>query len=430
MPKETYFFKKHVDFRIFLKKALYYADQFEHFCLLNGNGYQNISGGSFPFSLALGSRSSIIVQNSKDFNAFQNRLESNERKWMGVFSYELKNLLESQLSSNNPDFIQAPLAAFFEPENILHFEQQKVTVEATLDPALLFDDINKVKIPDTTPFEGKLSQKISKEEYLTKVNALKKHIKSGDLYELNFCMEFFAKNKQVDPISSYIHLNESSATPFSGLLKFNDHYLISASPERFLKKEGKKLLSQPIKGTRKRSGDPSKDEQLANELLQDEKERAENVMIVDLVRNDLTPFARTGSIRVPELFGVYSFPQVHQLISSITAELKNESDGLKALLKAFPMGSMTGTPKLKAMQLSEEYEESKRGWYSGAMGYFNQGDYDFNVIIRSLIFNKKNGTISYQVGSAITYDASAKLEYEECQLKAKALRNAIYCFRN
>lgn len=241
-------------------------------------------------------------------------------------------------------------------------------------------------------------------------------------------MEFFNANIQIDPIITYQKLINLSATPFSCFVQTNDTFLMSASPERFLKKEGTKITSEPIKGTAKRGKTKEEDELNKQELRASEKEQAENLMIVDLVRNDLARTAKTGSVKVDELFGIYTFPQVHQMISRISCELKDDIHFIDAIKNAFPMGSMTGAPKIKAMELIEQYEKSYRGLFSGAVGFISpSGDFDFNVIIRSIFFNQQSSYLSFQVGSAITYDAIGEQEYEECLLKAKAI---IECLSN
>lgn len=411
------------ELQLFIKKALYFADQSSDcFCLLNGNKYDNIIQGSFPFVLAIGAKDKIEWKGN--LNEVHKAL-SQKKELYGILSYDLKNDLEPSLYSKNKDKLFSPELAFFEPKIKISFNDNELVIE-TDEPENIYDDIEKTELPNTSTYNGEITQVLSKDSYIKSVDGLKKHIKSGDIYEVNFCMEFIANNINLDPISSYFALNESSSSPFSGLFKWNEHYLISASPERFIKKVDKKLIAQPIKGTRKRSIDKMEDETLKAELKNDPKERAENVMIVDLVRNDLTPYAVTGSVKVDELFGIYSFPQVHQMISSISAELTSTDDAVKALFNAFPMGSMTGAPKLKAMELIEKYEVSKRGWYSGALGYIEtNGDFDFNVVIRSIVFNKKRKIVSYQAGSAITYDALPEFEYDECLLKADALRKAL-----
>jgi para-aminobenzoate synthetase component 1 len=286
-----------------------------------------------------------------------------------------------------------------------------------------FSDIILSKLCDSATLrEITINQRISKENYLSKVSKMLEHIQRGDIYEANFCMEFFAENAKIDPLEIYHKLNTISEPPFAVYFKNQDHYLLSASPERYLRKEGTKVISQPIKGTSKRNENPILDEQLKSDLAQNEKERSENIMIVDLVRNDLSHTATKGSVQVEELCEVYTFKQVHQMISTIVSEVENTTSPVEIIRTTFPMGSMTGAPKISAMQIIETLEETKRGLYSGAVGYFSpHGDFDFNVVIRSILYNAKNEYLSFSVGSAVTSKAIPENEYEECLLKAKAM---------
>jgi para-aminobenzoate synthetase component I len=268
--------------------------------------------------------------------------------------------------------------------------------------------------------------RISREHYLAQVEKIKKHIKLGDVYEMNFCQEFYAENAAIDPGDVYRELNAISATPFSAFCRLNDHYLLCASPERFLSKSGSRLVSQPIKGTARRGITPAEDEQLKKALAASEKERSENVMIVDLVRNDLSRIAKRGSVKVDELFGIHTFEQVHQMISTVSAEVKEDISFIDIIRATFPMGSMTGAPKVRAMQLIEEYESSKRGLYSGAVGYIDpSGDFDLNVVIRSILYNSASRYLSFTVGGAITDRSDAGQEYEECMIKAAAMLRVL-----
>ncbi len=268
----------------------------------------------------------------------------------------------------------------------------------------------------------KIEQRISKEIYLQKVSKMLEYIRFGSIYEANFCMEFFAKEASINPVEIYEKLDTISKAPFATFFKNNNQYLLSASPERYLKKENEKVISQPIKGTARRSFDIEQDAFLKSELAKSEKERSENIMIVDLVRNDLSHTAKKGSVVVEELCEVYTFKQVHQMISTIVSKVENTVSPIEILKTTFPMGSMTGAPKISAMKIIEELEETKRGLYSGAVGYFTPtGDFDFNVVIRSILYNAKNQYLSFSVGSAITSQSVPENEYEECLLKAKAM---------
>jgi para-aminobenzoate synthetase component 1 len=271
-----------------------------------------------------------------------------------------------------------------------------------------------------------ITPRITKSNYIDKVNEVLENIKRGNIYEANFCQEFYAENSSINPFETYNHLNEISKPPFASFLKIEDQYALCASPERYLKKEGGTVISQPIKGTAKRHYNSITDKKIAKDLSKNTKEIAENVMIVDLVRNDLSKSAIKGSVRVEELCKVYPFKQVHQMISTIVANVPENTNVTTVLKDTFPMGSMTGAPKIKAMKIIENLEETKRGLYSGAIGYFTpENDFDFNVVIRSILYNEEKKYISYSVGSAITAKAIPEKEYEECLLKAEALKYVL-----
>jgi para-aminobenzoate synthetase component 1 len=270
--------------------------------------------------------------------------------------------------------------------------------------------------------EIKIQQRISKENYLSKVTKMLEHIQLGAIYEANFCMEFYAENTKIDPLEIYKKLNSISEPPFAVYFKNNEQFLMSASPERYLKKEQEKVISQPIKGTAKRFSDSNLDKKSKLGLSENPKEHSENIMIVDLVRNDLSKTATKGSVAVEELCEVYSFKQVHQMISTVVSSVAHTTSPIEILRTTFPMGSMTGAPKISAMNIIETLEETKRGLYSGAVGYFTpNGDFYFNVVIRSILYNAKNQYVSFSVGSAITSLSDPEKEYEECLLKAKAM---------
>ncbi|MCX6210033.1 MAG: anthranilate synthase component I family protein, partial [Bacteroidetes bacterium] len=292
----------------------------------------------------------------------------------------------------------------------------------------IFKAINNIELGTSEQITNlNIQPKISREEYINIINKLKHHIHIGDCYEINFCQEFFAKNATINPLHIYQKLNTISPTPFSAYYKLNDKFLLCASPERFIKKTDNKIISQPIKGTAKRNLiNAVEDEKLKSDLQQSQKEKSENVMIVDLVRNDLSKICKAGTVEVEELMKIYSFKQVHQMISTVVGELKSETNFYKILQALFPMGSMTGAPKLKVMQLIDQYEKSTRNIYSGTIGYItSKGDFDFNLVIRSIAYNASNKYLSYQVGSAITHYSHPQQEYEECLLKASAIEKVL-----
>lgn len=350
--------------------------------------------------------------------------------WLfGMLGYGLKDELE-RLESRHPDFIGMPAAYFFEPEHLLACDAQGhwQVLHSSMPATQLMEAIAAAPLP-TIPQEPqglKMHARMQRADYLQKVRQIQDHITEGDVYELNLCMEFFSEEASIDPLSTFLQLSACSPMPFTAFMRLHDRYLLSASPERFLKKAGDELLSQPIKGTIRRGSTPQEDEQLREQLRHDEKEIAENMMIVDLVRNDLARSCRIGSVQVPELFGIYGFRQVHQMISSVSGRLHPEVPWSQSIAHAFPMGSMTGAPKVMSMRLIERYENAQRGLYSGAVGYVTpQADFDFNVVIRSIFYDQAQKRISFQVGSAITIDAQPEAEYDECLLKAQAILQVL-----
>ena len=345
----------------------------------------------------------------------------------GYLSYDLKNNLED-LESSNFDGLRFPELFFFQPKKLFFFKNSTVTIQY-LDCVFkeMDNDLFQIKKTATSTFNGikhnalKIKPRLSQQDYIDLIHKLKSHIQRGDIYEANFCQEFYA-NGEIDPLLTFERLQDLSLPPFAVFFKNESHFLLSASPERYLKKEGNLLISQPIKGTAARSSNATEDLNLKNNLLADPKERSENVMIVDLVRNDLSRIAKKGSVLVEELHAIYSFKQVHHLISTIKAELRPEISAVDAICASYPMGSMTGAPKISAMKIIENLECSKRGLYSGSVGYFTpDGNFDFNVVIRSILYNAKTSYVSLSVGSAITAKSVPKKEYEECLIKAKAL---------
>lgn len=403
----------------FKQKALQWANQFEFCCCLDSNEYTD-PYSKYDFLLAAGASHQLTAATGCAFNALKTFSLTHPGWLFGLLSYDLKNELEALTSAqeNNLDF---PDLFFFVPQYLIAVKNGRPEV-LTGTPDLL-EIINKYhQNPSSATVAIVMEPKMDKTTYLSKVNELREHIARGDIYEINFCQEFFAEHASINPYEVYRNLNHLSPTPFSGYFKLGEKYILSASPERFMCKRGDRIISQPIKGTARRSPDQTEDELIKTALKNDLKEQAENVMIVDLVRNDLTKSAVPGTVKVDELFGIYSFPQVHQMISTISCELNPALHPVEAIEKAFPMGSMTGAPKVRAMELIEETECSRRGIYSGAFGYFDpEGDFDFNVVIRSILYDAQKKYLSFQVGGAITYASSAESEYEECMLKASAI---------
>lgn len=396
------------------------AKSFECFCILDGHS-DLMPGFQEPykdFDLIAGFG---IADNTKAVHEIRGLCDNLQNSWwLGFLTYDVKNRFEA-LHSEKPDAFDWPETFFFQPAVIILKKENTVRV-ISQDKQYVPESIwNKLLAADHTssekPHDLNLKARMNPDTYIQQVNSLVEHIKRGDIYEINYCQEFF-DHRKIDPFSWATYLSRHSPSPFSVFLRLDQHYLISASPERFLKKKGRKLITQPIKGTAPRSTTPEEDQRIARALWNDPKERSENIMIVDLVRNDLSRIAIANSVRVEELCKIYTFPQVHQMISTVTAET-HEDNLFRILGATFPMGSMTGAPKIEAMKLAEKYEIRKRGLYSGAVGYISpDGDFDFNVVIRSLQYRHDTGYLSYMTGSAITALSDPVKEYEECLLKA------------
>lgn len=409
----------------FKQQALQWANQFEIFCVFDSNKYHD-KYSKFDFLVAANYVSKLEIYNH-NLDAFEQlKIYKKNKKWLfGGLGYDLKNEVENLLSQNK-DALNFPDLFFFEPQHLLILKGNKLNISSNIAQDIYQQIITTKPTEGLFEFNGKLKSTFSKAQYVTTFNQILAHINRGDIYISNFCIEFFAEQVDLAPLLAYQKLNQISPAPFANYFKWDDKYIISASPERFLAKRKNKIISQPIKGTAKRNSNIEKDNQLKNDLLNDAKEQQENVMIVDLVRNDLTKSAKATTVFVEELFGIYSFANVHQMITTIVCEANPKLDNVEIIKNSFPMGSMTGAPKLKAMEIIEQYEQSKRGIYSGAIGYFApDGDFDFNVIIRSMLYNSTNKYLSFEVGSAITSNASAENEYAECLLKAEGILQVL-----
>jgi para-aminobenzoate synthetase component I len=427
------------DINAFKQKAFAYAaNAFDVFCYLDNNGYtEGFIEPEFDCLLAFGVEKELVLDSEKGaFQQLKTFQKENPNQWLfGFLTYDLKNDVEL-LTSQNPDGLGFPCLHFFKPKWVLKISKKTVEIvkiakntEGPLyTPFLLFQEIilSEKEEKTTQPIDFKINTRFKKEEYIETVEQIKKHIHIGDIFEMNFCQEFFIENTEVNPYALFQKLNSIAQAPFTAFYKLKDKFALCASPERYLKKEGQMLTSQPIKGTSKRGNTEGVDEDLKNTLFNDPKNRSENVMIVDLVRNDLGKICAAGSIKVSELFGIYSFPTVHQMISTVSGTLRPEFDNTDTLRATFPMGSMTGAPKVRAMQLIEYYERTRRGLYSGAIGYITpEGDFDFNVLIRSILYNQKNSYLSFQVGGAIVADSDAEKEFEECLIKIQGILKAL-----
>ncbi len=417
---------------IFKKQLLQWAQQFREVVFLDSNSYEQ-RYTSYDAVLAVDALTSIKTDHHNAFDKL-NEYQQITKDWLfGYLSYDLKNDTED-LRSNNFDGLGFPDLFFFQPKKLFLLKGVQLEVEylRMCDDEIEadFEEITNYQLRITRATENHqlitINQRISKESYLEKVAQMLEHIHRGDIYEANFCMEFYAEDMVIDPPVIYEKLNAISEPPFAVYFKNYKQYLMCASPERYIRKEGDKIISQPIKGTTRRSDDAGEDTAIKQELSANEKERSENIMIVDLVRNDLSRTAAKGSVEVEELCTAYSFKQVHHLISTVVSQVAEGHSPVDIIRTTFPMGSMTGAPKISAMQIIEKLEETKRGLYSGAVGYFTpDGNFDLNVVIRSILYNAENKYVSFSVGSAITSKATPEQEYEECLLKARAMRTVL-----
>jgi len=421
----------------FISKFLNWADTNDVFCFFDGNKNEIYSKSyeGFKSFAGAGKVSELRSFSENDFTGLRNYSDAISDTLIGFLSYDLKNQTEKVVSENQ-DEINMPLCHFFQPELTFNFSESGNDIIVDYNTKNyneikihnLINSIERISIEDTVTDSNNvnLNCRVSKKKYCDNIRKVKEHIQFGDVYELNYCIEFFAENAVINPVQVYQKLNIISPAPFSCIYKVDNKYLISASPERFMKKEGEKMTVQPMKGTSRRSPDKNEDKLIRDELFNSEKERAENVMIVDLVRNDLSRTAKKNSVKVEELFGIYSFKNVHQMVSTVSSELRNDIHFVDAIKSAFPMGSMTGAPKVSAMNLIEKYEVTKRGLFSGAVGYITpEKKFDFNVVIRSIQYNADKKYLSFMVGSAITIDSDPEKEYDECMLKAKSLIEAL-----
>lgn len=415
----------------FKQKLLSWSKKFDEVIWLDSNDYhQNHS--SYQAILAVDAFTTIRTDHYNAFDKLDEYQQTTNDWLFGYLSYDLKNDVE-QLHSNNNDELGFPDLLFFQPKKIFLFSDDEVELhylnlvsdeaEHDWNSIKALEAIDYLDDPESTI---KIRLRTSKDNYFEKVHAMLKHIERGDIYEANFCQEFFSEHARIDPEKTFIHLNDISKPPFATFFKSDGLYALSASPERYLRKKGGEIISQPIKGTARRDKDEDRDRKLVDKLVSDPKERSENIMITDLVRNDLSRFALKGSVEVEELCKIYTFEQVHQMISTVRCKVSEDLNPATLLRDTFPMGSMTGAPKISAMKIIEKLEDSKRGLYSGAIGYFNpNGNFDFNVVIRSILYNSHKLYVSFSVGGAITTKSIPEQEYEECLLKAKAMREVL-----
>lgn len=416
------------DSKGFKIKMLNWSCRFNIFCFLD-SGSGGGDGSSFDYLLAAGCKRSVSITHDNGLEALQVFADQNKDWLFGHVGYDVFNNKAAKPGSfeNDVDFGDG---FFFIPEILLHLRDNILTIVSEhKDKIEIFNAVNEQEscIKNSGPVNIEFEYGVSRDEYKGIIQDLKDHILRGDCYEINFCQHFFASGVSIDPVFYYYLLSEISPNPHGAFYKLHDKYCLCASPERFLKKSGNTIFSQPIKGTSKRDlSDAAADLKSKQHLMNSEKEKSENVMIVDLVRNDLSKICTEGSVHVKELFGLYSFPQVHQMISTIGGTVDPAVSLIEIIKACFPMGSMTGAPKIKVMELIAKYEHFSRGLFSGSIGYITPGgDFDFNVVIRSLFVDETKKVISFKAGGGITFNSDAEQEYEECMLKAEAIISVL-----
>lgn len=413
------------NFKVIKDKVLNWSQQFDTFSFLDNHQYQ-LHPHVQECLAGIGVRR-FIEPSGNGLQQLRSFLDEKKSWYFGHLAYDLAGELYPDLPQQPSHPVSFSQLFFYEPEVVIKIREEQIEIIAA-DPAGIFEQILHTIVPETTTTtKVKLRSRLDREAYLNKIEQLQKHIRRGDCYEINFCQEFFAEGISINPLEVYQRLSEASPNPFSALYKHGQQWLLCASPERFLQKNGTTLLSQPIKGTSRRVQDDGESDEASRQFLQSsEKDKSENVMIVDLVRNDLARVCQPASVQVDELFGIYSFPQVHQMISTISGTVAADLDFTRIMEALFPMGSMTGAPKKRVTELIAQYEPIKRGLFSGAVGYIDPaGDFDFNVVIRSILYNQLTNYISVLAGSGITFYSDPQSEWEECKMKVSAMEKVL-----
>lgn len=350
---------------------------------------------------------------------------------VGYFSYDLKDTLEilPHLAQND---LPIPLCQ-------LHFYDWVYAYDHLLNQGFLLSYSDQVDLspwrvllesPQTICLEpgpfvmGPLKSNMTRDAYNDGLDQIKSNIASGDIYQMNFTQRFSAPF-QGDVISLYYRLRRENPAPFASFLRYPDLDILSCSPERFIEIRGNVVETRPIKGTVARGKDPLEDEANRLWLQQSEKDRSELLMIVDLERNDLSKIAAVGSVRVPELFAIEQYPTVFHLVSTVQADLGPNKDIVDVIQATFPGGSITGTPKIRAMCVIDQLEPTCRNLYTGSIGYISDsGHMDLNIVIRTIV--KQKDIVHYQVGGGIVWDSKTDDEFEESLTKGGALKRVLY----
>jgi para-aminobenzoate synthetase component 1 len=391
----------------------------EHFTFLPPNSSERQA------YLAWGRKSAFILNESNPSEIAQLNVWLKEKTLpvFGYLSFEAKKLFEKNAYANCCSD-GSELVYFFEPEHIWKEENGTwicLTEEQPNERSVIEDFLSNYKKIEPSALDEKLVFEMleTKDSYIGKIERILSDIQRGDYYETNFCMPLQAKGSLNDAFAHFSKMNNATEAPHAVYFNGNNLQLLCTSPERFIQKKGNVIISQPIKGTIKRGANSVEDEENKTVLRTSKKERSENIMIVDLVRNDLSRIAEKASVQVTSLCELHTFKTLHHLISTVEATLPSNITFTEILAATFPMGSMTGAPKISAVQNMEKLEVLDRGIYSGTFGVIEpNGNFDFNVIIRSAVYNKEKKQTTIKVGSAITHASNAESEYDECLLKA------------
>ncbi len=418
------------NYSVFSQKAKLYASRFKACAILDSCTLMPpLDKGFYKLIIGLGNGDFIQPENNKLDFLFTTW--NHTKTWMfGVLGYNLKNEIE-KLSSLNKKCLGWPELLFFIPDLVITVSWSDELIIYGKNPERVYDLIVKTDLATLSEIglknNGYIKSDFDDITHCNTVNAVKEEIMNGNVYEMNLCSRFLYDNISIEnPYSLYDELLKISPSPFSAFFSLGNKYVISASPERYLAKNKKNLLSQPMKGTRPRGDDKDEDEVLKTDLTNSIKDKAENVMIVDLVRNDLARVSLPGTVTVDELFGVYSFSHVHQMISTVSSEMEENYTWKDAIKATFPMGSMTGAPKIAAMKWIEKFEISDRELYSGGLGYIDpNGNFDFNVLIRSIFYDFNSSKLAYYAGGAITIDSDPEDEFTELTVKASAIDSLL-----
>lgn len=351
------------------------------------------------------------------------------RPCFGYAAYDLKNEFE-RLSSRHPAGDGFARSAWWEPQFTVHLAEGRAELHGVQRDMAAGKRVLEAFLaapgPVAPPAPALWERTTPKARYLERVGQLLAHIRRGDIYEVNYCTRRTAHLPGFDPYRAFARLLAHTDAPHAALLRHGGHFALCASPERFFSLAQGRITTQPMKGTRPRGKDGAADRALADELAADPKERSENIMALDVARNDLSRIAAPASVRVDELCAVKTFRTVHQMISTASAALRPGTTPMGILRATFPMASMTGAPKVRAMELIDQAEDMRRGLFSGTIGYFlPDGTADLNVVIRTITWDAATGQAALISGGAITAASDPLQEYEECEHKARSVLNAF-----